>query len=68
MTPALIDGFRLSSLDRAWSLFVEHGVTRVPRADEAAPVPRCRYTDGELGGVPAAESIFLDATALRRPT
>jgi predicted TIM-barrel fold metal-dependent hydrolase len=62
IAPALVDGVPLShpSLDRAWSLFVEHGVTPVFHvADQPRPFHDAWYTDGELGGVPVVESIFL---------
>jgi predicted TIM-barrel fold metal-dependent hydrolase len=62
IAPALVDGVPLShaSLDRAWSLFTEHGVTPVFHvADQPRPFHDAWYTDGELGGVPVLESIFL---------
>jgi Amidohydrolase len=62
IAPALVDGVPLShpSVDRAWSLFVEHGVTPVFHvADQPRPFHDAWYTDGELGGVPVVESIFL---------
>jgi predicted TIM-barrel fold metal-dependent hydrolase len=62
IAPALVDGVPLShpSLDRAWSLFVEHGVTPVFHvADQPRPFHDAWYTDGELGGVPVLDSIFL---------
>jgi hypothetical protein len=62
IAPALVDGVPLShpSLDRAWSLFVEHGVTPVFHvADQPRPFHDAWYTDGEIGGVPVLESIFL---------
>ena len=62
IAPALVDGVPLShpSLDRAWSLFVEHGVTPVFHvADQPRPFHDAWYTDGELGGVPVLDSVFL---------
>lgn len=62
IAPALVDGVPLShrSLDRAWSLFTEYGVTPVFHvADQPRPFHDAWYTDGELGGVPVLESIFL---------
>jgi hypothetical protein len=62
IAPALVDGVPLShaSLDRAWSLFVTHGVTPVFHvADQPRPFHDAWYTDGELGGVPVLDSVFL---------
>jgi predicted TIM-barrel fold metal-dependent hydrolase len=62
IAPALVDGVPLShpSLDRAWSLLSEHGVTPVFHvADQPRPFHDAWYTDGELGGVPVLDSVFL---------
>jgi hypothetical protein len=69
IAPALVDGVPLShpSLDRAWSLFVEHGVTPVFHSRPAAPVPRRVVHRRRLGGVPVVESIFLWTPARSPP-
>jgi predicted TIM-barrel fold metal-dependent hydrolase len=62
IAPALVDGRPLShpDLDRAWSSFVEHGVTPVFHvADQPRPFDDAWYTDGEERGVPVLESVFL---------
>ncbi|HEX4493943.1 MAG TPA: hypothetical protein VH914_22265 [Acidimicrobiia bacterium] len=62
IAPALVDGRPLShpDLDRAWSAFVEHGVTPVFHvADQPRPFDDAWYTDGEERGVPVLESVFL---------
>jgi len=62
IAPALVDGRPLShpSLDRVWSLFVEHGVTPVFHvADQPRAFDDAWYTDGEQGGVPVLDSVFL---------
>ena len=49
-----------ADLDRAWSAFVEHGVTPVFHvADQPRPFDDAWYTDGEERGVPVLESVFL---------
>jgi predicted TIM-barrel fold metal-dependent hydrolase len=63
IAPALVDGRPLShaSLDRAWSAFVEHGVTPVFHvADQRRPFDGAWYTDvAEERVVPVVESVFL---------
>jgi predicted TIM-barrel fold metal-dependent hydrolase len=62
VAPALVDGRPLShsDLDRAWSAFVERGVTPVFHvADQPRPFDDAWYTDGEERGVPVLESVFL---------
>jgi predicted TIM-barrel fold metal-dependent hydrolase len=62
IAPALVDGRPLShpDLDRAWSAFVERGVTPVFHvADQPRPFDDAWYTDGEERGVPVLESVFL---------
>ena len=62
IAPALVDGRPLSHPDHdvIWSLFVEHGVTPVFHvADQPRPFDDAWYTDGERGGVPVLESVFL---------
>ena len=63
IAPALVDGRPLSdaSLDRAWSAFVEHGVTPVFHvADQRRPFDEAWYTDDEDDRVvPVLESVFL---------
>src|SRR5436189_171941 len=47
-------------LDRAWSAFVERGVTPVFHvADQPRPFDDAWYTDREERGVPVLESVFL---------
>jgi predicted TIM-barrel fold metal-dependent hydrolase len=62
IAPALVDGRPLSdpALDRAWSLFVEHGVTPIFHvADQPRPFDDAWYTDDALGGVPVLDAVFL---------
>jgi Amidohydrolase len=62
IAPALVDGRPLShpDLDRAWSSFVERGVTPAFHvADQPRPFDDAWYTDGEERGVPVLESVFL---------
>jgi predicted TIM-barrel fold metal-dependent hydrolase len=62
IAPALVDGRPLShpDLDRAWSAFVEHGVTPVFHvADQPRPFDDAWYTDGKERGIPVLESVFL---------
>jgi predicted TIM-barrel fold metal-dependent hydrolase len=63
IAPALVDGRPLShaSLERAWSAFVEHGVTPVFHvADQRRPFDDAWYTDvAEERVVPVVESVFL---------
>jgi predicted TIM-barrel fold metal-dependent hydrolase len=63
IAPALVEGRPLSdpSLDRAWSAFVQHGVTPVFHvADQRRPFDDAWYTDlSEQSAVPVVESIFL---------
>jgi predicted TIM-barrel fold metal-dependent hydrolase len=63
IAPALVDGRPLSdpALDRAWSCFVEHGVTPVFHvADQRRPFDDAWYTDArEERVVPVVESVFL---------
>jgi hypothetical protein len=62
VAPALVDGRPLSHPDHdaVWSLFVEHGVTPVFHvADQPRPFDDAWYTDGDRGGVPVLESVFL---------
>lgn len=63
IAPALVDGRPLSDarLDRAWSAFVEHGVTPVFHvADQRRPFDDAWYTDAQEDRVvPVLESIFL---------
>jgi predicted TIM-barrel fold metal-dependent hydrolase len=64
IAPALVDGRPLShpALERAWSAFVEHGVTPVFHvADQRRPFDEAWYTDAgdEVAAVPVLESIFL---------
>lgn len=62
VAPAIVDGKPLShpDLDRAWSSFVEHGVTPVFHvADQPRVFDDAWFTDDEMGGVNAIESVFL---------
>lgn len=63
IAPALVDGRPLSdaSLERAWSAFVEHGVTPVFHvADQRRPFDEAWYTDvGDDREVPVIETVFL---------
>ena len=62
IAPALVDGRPLShpDLDRAWSAFVEHGVTPVFHvADQPRPFDDAWYTDANDGGLPVLDSVFL---------
>jgi predicted TIM-barrel fold metal-dependent hydrolase len=62
MAPALVDGRPLSdpTLDRAWSLFVEHGVSPVFHvAEQRRPFDDAWYTDAGATFVPTVESVFL---------
>lgn len=63
VAPALVDGKPLShpDLDRAWSAFVDHGVTPVFHvADQPRPFGDAWYTDGgDDAFVPVLESVFL---------
>lgn len=62
IAPALVDGKPLShpDLDRAWSLFVDHGVSPVFHvADQPRPFADAWYTDREAAFVPTLESVFL---------
>jgi len=62
IAPALVDGKPLShpDLDRAWSSFVEHGVTPVFHvADQPRVFDDGWFTDDDRGGVNMIESVFL---------
>jgi Amidohydrolase len=66
VAPALVDGKPLShpDLDRAWSLFVEHGITPAFHvADQARPFDDAWYRDGDGSFVPVVESVFLPTAA-----
>ncbi len=66
VAPALVDGKPLShpDLDRAWALFVEHGVTPTFHvADQARPFDDAWYHDGDGSFVPVIESVFLPTAA-----
>ncbi len=62
IAPALVDGRPLShpDLDRAWALFVEHGVAPCFHvADQPRAFDDAWYTDAALGGVPVLDAVFL---------
>ena len=62
IAPAIVDGKPLShpDLDRAWSSFAEHGVTPVFHvADQPRVFDDAWFTDDDMGGVNAIESVFL---------
>jgi hypothetical protein len=62
VAPTIVDGKPLShpDLDRAWSSFVEHGVTPVFHvADQPRVFDDAWFTDDDMGGVNAIESVFL---------
>jgi hypothetical protein len=62
ISPGLVDGRPLShpDLDRAWSLFVEHGVTPTFHvADQTRPFGDGWYTDEGPAFVPTVEAVFL---------
>jgi predicted TIM-barrel fold metal-dependent hydrolase len=60
--PALVDGKPLShpDLDRAWSAFVDHGITPVFHvANQPRPFDDAWYGDDIPGGVSPLSSVFL---------
>jgi hypothetical protein len=62
IAPALVDGRPLShpDLDRAWSAFVERGVTPVFHvADQPRPFDDAWYTDRDDRGIKVLDSVFL---------
>jgi hypothetical protein len=62
IAPALVDGRPLShpDLDRAWSAFVERGVTPVFHvADQPRPFDDAWYTDRDERGIKVLDSVFL---------
>jgi len=62
MAPALVDGKRLSdpALERAWSLFVDHGVTPVFHvANQPRPFEDAWYGEDLLGGVSPLSTVFI---------
>jgi hypothetical protein len=62
IAPSIVGGKPLShpDLDRAWSSFVEHGITPVFHvADQPRVFDDAWFTDDDMGGVNAIESVFL---------
>ncbi len=62
IAPALVDGKPLShpDLDRAWTIFTEHGVTPVFHvADQPRPFDDAWYTDADTASVPTFDSVFI---------
>lgn len=66
IAPSLVDGKPLShpDLDRAWSLFVEHGISPVFHvADQPRPFDDAWYTDADTAFVPTLDSVFIYTAA-----
>ena len=62
IAPALVDGRPLShpELDRAWSIFTEHGVSPVFHvADQPRPFDDAWYTDDATAFVPTVDAVFI---------
>jgi predicted TIM-barrel fold metal-dependent hydrolase len=66
VSPGLVDGRPLShpDLDRAWAMFVDHGVTPVFHvADQSRPFDDAWYRDRDDAFVPVVDSVFIHTGA-----
>lgn len=66
IAPALVDGrpFSAPELDRAWSAFVDHGITPVFHvANQPRPFDDAWYGTDPLGGISVMSTVFLPTAA-----